>query len=198
MVYYEVVKRLLDIIISVVVLIVGAPLMLVAAIAIKLDSRGPVIHRRLVIGRNGEPFYAFKLRTMVQNAEQEEQVSKSEFLEKHKLKGDPRVTRVGTLLRKTSIDEIPQMINVLRGEMSVVGPRMISMPEREKFGMWDRKILSVKPGITGMWQVSGRSEISYEDRVRLNVYYVDHRSVLMDLSIMWKTIPTVFTGHGAY
>jgi lipopolysaccharide/colanic/teichoic acid biosynthesis glycosyltransferase len=121
-----------------------------------------------------------------------------EFENNHKLRCDRRVTKVGRFLRKTSIDELPQLINVLLGQMSLVGPRMISFPEIEKFGIYQDKILSVKPGITGLWQVSGRSKLSYEDRVRLNLYYVDHRNIWMDILILLKTIPAVLTGNGAY
>ena len=198
---YEIEKRALDIVVSLPLIVVLLPLLLIAALIIKLDSPGPVFYRRRVIGRGRKAFCAYKLRTMVDGAEGldcEAPQDREEMEANHKLREDRRVTRVGKFLRKTSLDELPQLVNVLLGQMSLVGPRMISFPEIEKFGIWQDKILSVKPGITGLWQVSGRSKLSYEDRVRLNVYYVDHRSTLLDLSILLKTIPAVITGNGAY
>ena len=160
---YEVAKRLLDITVATVGLALFLPLLPVVAIAIKLDSEGPIFYHRKVVGRGGRAFRAFKLRTMCDYAVIS---AMDEFDINHKLREDPRTTGVGRLLRKTSIDEMPQLINVLKGEMSFVGPRMVSFPELEKFGIWQEKILSVKPGITGLWQVSGRSDLSYEERVR--------------------------------
>jgi lipopolysaccharide/colanic/teichoic acid biosynthesis glycosyltransferase len=154
-----------------------------------------------VVGRNRRPFEAYKLRTMCDEADNvvcEDPDARREMDKNHKLRCDKRITRVGRVLRKTSIDELPQLVNVLLGQMSLVGPRMISFPEIDKFGVWQDNILSVKPGITGLWQVSGRSKLSYEDRVRLNVYYVKHRSIGLDLFILLRTIPAVLTGDGAY
>jgi len=198
--WYEPMKRLIDISVSGILLLLSLPILIPAAIAIALDSPGPIIHRREVVGRNGRPFHALKLRTMVADADRQIKIDSdlaAEYGKNHKLRFDPRVTRAGRLLRKTSIDELPQLINVLRGEMSLVGPRMISFPELEKFGSWQGKILEVKPGITGLWQVSGRSDLDYSERVRLNVHYVDNRSIAMDFMILAKTIPTVIFGHGA-
>ena len=199
--WYEPTKRALDALVSGLLLLLVIPLLIPVSIAIVLDSHGPVFFRRRVVGKGGRPFYALKLRTMVENGDEE--VSRDsrlaeEYGNNHKLRCDPRVTRVGRLLRKTSIDELPQLINVLLGQMSLVGPRMISFPELEKFGHRQDKILQVKPGITGLWQVNGRSDLPYEDRVRLNVYNVDHRSLLLDLKILAKTIPAVVSGRGAY
>lgn len=199
--FYIAQKRVLDIIISLLMLILLFPLLIIVALAIKLDSPGPVFHRRRVVGRGKQGFDALKLRTMVDGADSlqcQDERSRREMEENHKLQCDNRVTRIGRLLRKTSIDELPQLINVLKGQMSLVGPRMISFPEIEKFGIHQNKILSVKPGITGLWQTSGRSKLSYDDRVRLNVYYVDHQSIWLDLWILLKTIPAVLTGDGAY
>ncbi len=199
--WYAMTKRALDMTVSSALLVILGPLLMTTALAIRADSPGPVLHRRRVAGRGGRPFYAFKLRTMVEDgALQIAQDSRliEEFNNNHKLKADPRVTRVGRILRKASIDELPQLVNVLRGEMSLVGPRMISFPELEKFGEWQERILEVKPGITGLWQVSGRSDLDYEDRVRLNAYYVNHRSLALDLWILAKTIPVVISGRGAY
>jgi lipopolysaccharide/colanic/teichoic acid biosynthesis glycosyltransferase len=198
--WYRPVKRLMDVSISTLMLIVALPVLIPSAVAILLDSGWPIFHKRTVVGLGGKAFEAFKLRTM---SEEDAPILdhgglSEEYKNNHKLKEDPRVTRVGKLLRKASIDELPQLLNVLKGEMSLVGPRMISFPELEKFGEWQDKILEVKPGITGLWQVSGRSDLDYEDRVRLNVYYVDKRSVMLDLKILAKTIPAVLSGKGAY
>lgn len=199
--WYKGTKRALDLLISSLLLVLSSPLLLLTSIAIVLDSPGPVWHRRRVVGQWGRAFYGLKLRSMVENGDHKvvgDDRLAEEYNNNHKLRRDPRVTRVGRLLRKTSIDELPQLINVLRGEMSLVGPRMISFPELERFGLWRDKILQVKPGITGLWQVNGRSNLDYDERVRLNVYYVDHRSLLLDLKILAKTIPAVLTGRGAY
>ena len=192
---YELVKRLMDMTIALTILFALLPLMLMISVIIKLDSKGSVFYRRKVVGRGGRAFRAFKLRTMITDAELP---SVEEFKKNIKMKEDPRTTRVGRLLRKTSIDELPQLLNVLKGDMSLVGPRMISFPELEKFGVWQEKILSVKPGLTGLWQVSGRSDLPYEERVRLNLYYIEHRSLLTDLRILARTIPTVLSMRGAY
>lgn len=199
--WYEPTKRILDLLISSFLLVLFLPLLMLVSVAILFDSPGPVLYRRRVVGRGGKPFYALKLRTMVENGDHKVERDTrlaEEYNNNHKLRRDPRVTRVGRLLRKTSIDELPQLLNVLRGEMSLVGPRMISFPELEKFGPWQAKILDVKPGITGLWQVNGRSDLDYDERVRLNVHYADHRSTLLDLRILAKTIPAVLTGRGAY
>jgi lipopolysaccharide/colanic/teichoic acid biosynthesis glycosyltransferase len=194
-------KRLMDIAIAATVLAVALPVLLPVALIVVLDSPGPIFYRRHVVGRRGKPFYAYKLRTMVEESDPSIITDGSlvkELENRCKLKEDPRVTRVGKYLRKASIDELPQLLNVLKGEMSLVGPRMISFPELEKFGPWQDKILEVKPGITGLWQVSGRSNLEYDDRVRLNVYYVDNRSITLDVTILAKTIPAVISARGAY
>ncbi|HUV03884.1 MAG TPA: sugar transferase [Armatimonadota bacterium] len=199
--WYEPTKRALDMLISGLLLLLAIPLLIPVCTAIVLDSRGPVLFRRRVVGKGGRAFYALKFRTMIENGDLEvssDSQLAEEYGNNHKLRRDPRVTRVGKVLRKTSIDELPQLINVFLGQMSLVGPRMISFPELEKFGPWQDKILAVKPGITGLWQVNGRSDLPYEDRVRLNVYYVSHRSLPLDLKILAKTIPAVITGRGAY
>lgn len=198
---YEIIKRIIDILISVTALFVCMPLLMLSALAIILDSPGPVLYRRRVIGKGGVPFDALKLRTMVENEEDEvrrDEKLAEEFSNNHKLRNDPRVTRIGKILRKYSIDELPQLVNVLLGQMSLVGPRMISFPELEKFGTWSYTVLETKPGITGLWQVSGRSDLPYEERIWLNVYYVQNRSLLLDLNILTKTIPVVLSGRGAY
>jgi len=180
------------------------PLLLVMAVigvAIKLDSPGPVLHRRRVLGVNGQPFYALKFRTMFVNGDQilaAHPELQADLAQNHKLKNDPRVTRVGALLRKTSFDELPQIFNVLAGQMSIVGPRMISPQEIDEYSQWDINLLTVKPGMTGLWQVSGRSDVSYKERVRLDMYYIRNYSIWLDLEILLRTIPTVLKRRGAY
>ena len=199
--WYEPAKRTLDVVVSGLLILILSPLMILMAVLILLDSPGSVFHRRQVVGQNGRPFHALKLRTMMENGDHKvahDSVLAEEYGNNHKLRRDPRVTRIGRALRKASLDEIPQLVNVLRGEMSLVGPRMISFPELGKFGPWQDRILEVKPGITGLWQVNGRSDLPYEERVRLNVYYVNRRCLLLDMKILAKTIPAVLSGRGAY
>ncbi|MGE0878224.1 MAG: sugar transferase [Acidimicrobiia bacterium] len=182
-------------------LVITSPVLAAAAIAIKLDSSGPVFFRQQRIGRNGVPFNVLKLRTMVHDAEH-----KIIELRRHneadgplfKMRNDPRVTRIGKWLRATSLDELPQLINVLRNEMSLVGPRPALASEMDH---WDAPLhgrLRVKPGITGMWQVNGRSNASFDDYARLDLYYVDNWSLVTDLAILVKTVPTVILRHGAF
>ena len=178
------------------------PVLLLVAIAIKLDSRGPVLHRRRVLGVSGQQFDAFKFRTMHVNGDEllrRHPELQSELRANHKLRDDPRVTRVGRWLRKYSLDELPQLFNVLRGQMGLVGPRMISPDEAEKYGRHRLNLLTVKPGITGLWQVSGRSDLSYRERVNLDMYYIRNYSVWLDLQILLvQTVPAVIHGRGAY
>jgi exopolysaccharide biosynthesis polyprenyl glycosylphosphotransferase len=196
------IKSLVEYPLAAAALIVLSPLLLFIAALIKLDSPGPALHRRRVLGRNRQPFDAFKFRTMRVDgdailARQPEAAGK--LRTDHKVKDDPRITRVGRWLRTYSLDELPQLFNVIRGQMSVVGPRMISPAEAEKYGPHWRNLLAVRPGITGLWQVSGRSDLSYEDRVRLDMYYVRNYSVWLDLQILFvQTLPAVVKGRGAY
>jgi exopolysaccharide biosynthesis polyprenyl glycosylphosphotransferase len=197
----RVLKMILDYAITIPVIILSSPILLAIAIAIKLDSPGPVIHRRRVMGVNGSQFDAFKFRTMYidGNAILEAYPELKEKLAADgKLKDDPRITRVGTLLRKWSLDELPQMFNVLRHEMSWVGPRMISPAELEKYEQWYINLLTVRPGITGLWQVSGRSDVPYEERVRLDMHYIRNWSIWLDLQLLMRTIPAVLKRRGAY
>lgn len=182
-------------------LIFALPMMLMIALAIKLDSPGPVIHRRRVMGVNGRQFDAFKFRTMYVNGDEllaAHPELQMELKKNHKLKNDPRITKVGRLLRKTSLDELPQLFNVLRSEMSLVGPRMISPAEMEMYKKWGINLLTVRPGITGLWQVSGRSDVSYEQRVRLDMHYIRNWSIWLDLQLLLQTIPAVLKSRGAY
>jgi lipopolysaccharide/colanic/teichoic acid biosynthesis glycosyltransferase len=177
-----------------------APILAAVAVAVKLDSRGPMIFRQVRVGRDSEPFSVLKVRTMVVDAEDR----LAELREQNeadgplfKMANDPRVTRVGRLLRVTSLDELPQLWNVLRGDMSLVGPRPALPHETEEWDALLTQRLRVKPGITGMWQVSGRSDTSFEDYTRLDLYYVDNWSLATDLAILAKTIPVVLLRRGA-
>lgn len=194
-------KTALDYVGATLGLIVLSPLFLLIAILIKRSSPGPVFHRRRVMGVGGKEFEAFKFRTMVADAEQmleQNPELRAEFEKNHKLKDDPRVTRVGRWLRRTSLDELPQLLNVLRGEMSLVGPRMITRQEVARYGKWGMNLLTVKPGITGLWQVSGRSDVEYEGRVRLDMHYIRNYTVWLDVQILFQTIPAVMRKEGAY
>ncbi len=194
-------KALLDYTVVIPTLLLIWPLFLFLAIAIKLDSPGPVIHRRRVLGRDGRIFDAFKFRTMYVNGDEilaRYPKLKAELNQNYKLKCDPRVTRVGTLLRKFSLDELPQLFNVLAQDMSIIGPRIIAPEEITKYGRWGQTLLTVMPGLTGLWQVSGRSDTSYDDRVKLDMQYIDSWSVFLDIKILFKTIPAVLKGDGAY
>ena len=196
------VKTVLEYSLSLVALLLLFPLFLVIAVLIKIDSPGPIVYRRRVLGVSGKQFDAFKFRTMHTNGDDllNHHPSLVSLLRlHHKLKADPRITKLGRWLRKYSLDELPQLFNVLLGQMSLVGPRMISPAEAEKYGRYKLNLLTVKPGITGLWQVSGRSNLTYDERVRLDMYYVRNYSVWLDLQILFvQTIPTIIRGHGAY
>ena len=194
-------KRVLDLLVSSIMLLVLWPLMLVIAVAVKFDSPGPVFHHRRVVGVGGKLFDALKFRTMYLDADERlarDPELRREFEENYKLKDDPRVTRVGRLLRRTSLDELPQLFNVLKGQMSLVGPRIITSEERTRYGKWRMNLTTVKPGITGLWQVSGRSDLSYTERVRLDMHYIRNYSLWLDLHLLYRTIPVVLKGSGAY
>ena len=194
-------KRAVDLLLSSVGLLVSWPLMLAIAVAIKFDSPGPVLYRRRVVGVGGKFFDALKFRTMYLDADRrlaQDPELRRQFEENYKLKDDPRITRVGRFLRRTSLDELPQLFNVLWGQMSLVGPRMITSEEQARYGKWRMNLTTVKPGITGLWQVSGRSDLSYEERVRLDMHYIRNYSLWFDLYLLYRTIPVVLHGHGAY
>ena len=193
-------KRLMDVCGSLFLLLLLAPLLVVIAIFVKIDDGGPVFYRRRCVGQKGE-FDAFKFRSMRVDADEilrSDPVLWNEFQKDFKLSHDPRVTRVGTILRKTSLDELPQLWNVLRGEMSLVGPRMITAPELEKYGDARELLLAVRPGLTGSWQVSGRQTVGYEQRVRMDIVYISTWSLMSDIRILLKTPLAVFKAHGAY
>jgi exopolysaccharide biosynthesis polyprenyl glycosylphosphotransferase len=193
-------KALLDYVLAAVALAILSPVLLVLAILVRLDTGGPIIHRRRVVGRSGQPFYAFKLCTMI--PDRRTQHMPTTFMDRrrrdNKAKEDPRITRMGKLLRRSSLDELPQLINVLRGEMSLIGPRMVSPDEIDLYGKLQLNLLTVKPGITGPWQVRGRSDIAYAERVRLSTEYIRNYSIWLDLQILLQTVPAVLKGKGAY
>ena len=195
-------KTLLDASLAAVALVVLSPVLAAVGVWVALDSPGPVLYRRRVLGVSGRPFDAFKFRTMHVRGQEllEQHPAAAEALRlHHKLKNDPRVTKAGRWLRRYSLDELPQLLNVLLGQMSLVGPRMITPEEAGKFGDQRMNLLTVKPGITGLWQVSGRSDLSYEERVRMDLYYIRNYSVWLDLQILFvHTIPAVVRGRGAY
>jgi exopolysaccharide biosynthesis polyprenyl glycosylphosphotransferase len=197
----EFLKYSMDILLAVPALLILGPLMLLIALAIRLETPGQIVYRRRVMGMNGEEFEAFKFRTMYENGDE----ILSAYPELHdelsrnfKLREDPRVTMVGQILRQTSLDELPQLINVLRREMSLVGPRIITPAEVEKYEKWDLNLMTVRPGLTGLWQVSGRSDVTYEERVRLDMHYIRNWSIWLDIQILFQTIPAVIRRRGAY
>jgi exopolysaccharide biosynthesis polyprenyl glycosylphosphotransferase len=197
----RVMKLALDYALTIPGLIAIAPILLLIAIAVKMDSHGPVIYRRRVMGLHGREFGAYKFRTMHMNGDTilaQYPELQEELARKHKLKDDPRITRVGRLLRKASLDELPQLFNVLKREMSLVGPRMITPEEMDMYQEWGLNLLTVDPGITGLWQVSGRSEISYRERVELDMHYIRNWTIWLDLHVLIQTIPAVLKGRGAY
>ena len=195
-------KRMLDILISFLLLLVTAPLMLIISLLILATSKGPIIFRHRRMGRGGKEFYLYKFRTMLHGAEEMKDnftaEQQAEFLAAYKLRNDPRVTPLGKILRKTSLDELPQFFNVLRGDMSIVGPRPITMEELSKYGIYSDLLLSICPGITGLWQVNGRSDTSYEDRVRLDVKYIMHHNFWIDFKILLSTFGTIASRMGAH
>jgi exopolysaccharide biosynthesis polyprenyl glycosylphosphotransferase len=194
-------KRILDYVGALLGIVFLSPVFLLIAVAIKRSSPGPIFHHRRVVGVSGKEFDAFKFRTMVVNADEvleQNPELKAEFEKNFKLKDDPRITSIGKILRKTSLDELPQLVNVLRGEMSLVGPRMITSEEVAKYGKRRMNLLTVKPGISGLWQVSGRSDVNYEERVRLDMYYIRNYTVWQDIQIILQTFPALLRNKGAY
>jgi lipopolysaccharide/colanic/teichoic acid biosynthesis glycosyltransferase len=185
------VNRALDLAIAGVLLVVTAPLLGLAALAIRLESRGPVFYRQRRIGKHGRPFELLKLRTMVPGAE-------SMGAGIYVLEGDPRITRVGRLLRRFSLDELPNLVNVLRGELAIVGPRPTVQEQVDRYTERQRRRLEVKPGITGWAQVNGRTSLPWPERIELDVWYVEHRSLRLDLEILARTARLLATGRGLY
>jgi exopolysaccharide biosynthesis polyprenyl glycosylphosphotransferase len=197
----QVIKGVFDRLAAGLALIVLAPLFIVIATAIRLDDHGPVFFRQTRVGRDGRKFRIFKFRTMVVDAErrklQLQSLNEGAGL-LFKMREDPRITKVGAKLRRWSLDELPQLFNVLIGDMSMVGPRPALPQEVARYGDHMRRRLVVKPGLTGLWQVSGRSGLSWEEAFRLDLRYVDNWSIMLDLQILWKTWSAVIHGSGAY
>jgi exopolysaccharide biosynthesis polyprenyl glycosylphosphotransferase len=196
-----VLKRAIDLVLGILVLVIIAPILLIVGIAVRIDSPGPAIFAQQRVGRGGKPFTVYKFRTMRVGAETE--VDKLRALNEadgplFKIKNDPRNTRLGRLLRRTSIDELPQFFNVVRGDMSIVGPRPAIPAEVDHYQQWHKRRLEVMPGLTGLWQVSGRSELTFDEMVMLDIYYIENWTPWMDIWIMLKTVPTILFARGAY
>ena len=200
---YKITKRIFDFISSFCAIVVLFPIFVLIALLIKLDSKGKIFFKHKRIGQNGKYIYLYKFRTMYLDADKrlekllENPEIKKEWEENFKLNNDPRITKIGKILRKTSLDELPQLFNILKGEMSLVGPRPVIAGEIEKYGKDKSKFLSVLPGLTGWWACNGRSDIDYDERIKLELYYVEHCSILLDIKCILKTILVVFKRSGA-
>lgn len=198
---YIKIKRVIDVIFASIALILLSPVFAIIAIAIKIDSKGPVFFAHKRIGKNGNIIKLYKFRSMVINAEEliksftPEQMK--EYKENYKLTNDPRITKVGKFLRKTSLDELPQLINIINGDLSIIGPRPVVADELEKYGTNKDKFLSVTPGLTGYWAANGRSNTTYEQRMEMELYYIDNLSLKMDIKVFFKTILSVVKKEGA-
>ena len=196
---YRIIKRLIDVTLCLILLVMALPVMAVCALLIWIEDPGPALLVQLRTGKAGRRFRMYKFRTMVKNAEELKaryahlnELSWPDF----KITNDPRVTRVGGLLRRTSLDELPQLVNVLKGDMSLVGPRPTSF-DVSTYSLWHTERLEVLPGITGLWQISGRSKLDFEDRLRLDLEYIEQRSICLDILILYRTISAVFRRDGA-
>ena len=198
---YKIVKRTSDVALSSIALVGLLPIFAVIALAIKLESRGPVFFKHTRIGKDGKIIKIYKFRSMVENAEDlikkftPEQMK--EYQENYKLSDDPRITKVGKILRKTSLDELPQLINILKGDLSIIGPRPVVAEELKKYGTNIKKFLSVTPGLTGFWAANGRSCTSYEQRMQMELFYIDNLSFKLDVKVFFKTIGAVLNRRGA-
>ena len=198
--FYEAIKRLIDIICSFVGILVLSPLFIIIAIIVKFTSKGPIFFSQKRVGRNGKEFDMYKFRSMVVNAEElkEKLAAQNEMSgPMFKMKDDPRVTKVGKFIRKTSIDELPQLWNILKGDMSLVGPRPSLPKEVAQFEDWMYKRLEVKPGLTCYWQVSGRNNIDFEDWMKLDIRYVEERNLWIDIKLIFKTVGVLFGDKNA-
>lgn len=187
----QLLRRSFDFVVATTVLLVTAPLLILVIIAIRLESKGSPIFIQLRVGKDGRPFYVYKLRTMVQGAQQ---IGAGLAVDQN----DERITRVGTFLRRFSIDELPNFVNVLRGEMAVIGPRPTVSQQVERYSEHQRKRLRIKPGMTGWAQVHGRASLPWEERIELDIWYIEHRSWRRDLDILARTVKVVFQGEGVY
>ncbi len=198
---YLIIKRIFDIVSSIIAIIVFSPILLLISLLIIKDGGGQVFFGHKRIGKNGKEIKVYKFRSMVINADEvfnnftEEQ--KKEYYTNFKLENDPRITKIGSFLRKTSLDELPQLFNILKGDMSVIGPRPIVKKEIEKYGEYATKLFTVTPGLTGYWQANGRSHTSYEERIKMDMYYIDNASIGLDLKILLKTVFSVLKEEGA-
>ena len=198
---YKYIKRMMDVILATIALVVLSPIFLIIAIAIKIESKGPVFFKHTRIGKNGKIIKLYKFRSMVINAEEliksftPEQMK--EYKENYKLTNDPRITKIGKFLRKTSLDELPQLFNIIKGDLSIIGPRPVVTDELKKYGTNTEKFLSVTPGLTGYWAANGRSCTSYEQRMQMELYYIDNLSLKMDIKVFFKTIEAVIKREGA-
>lgn len=198
---YKIVKRTADVALSSIAMVALLPVFAVIALAIKLESKGPVFFKHTRIGKDGKIIKLYKFRSMVDNAEDlikkftPEQMK--EYQENYKLKDDPRITKVGKFLRKTSLDELPQLINIIKGDLSIIGPRPVVSEELKKYGVNTEKFLSVTPGLTGYWAANGRSCINYEQRMQMELFYIDNLSFKMDIKVFFKTIEAVAKREGA-
>jgi len=194
-------KKLMDVFGACMGLTVLSPLFFVLPLLIKIESKGPVFHKRKVVGKNNVPFFAYKFRTMVKDADkilENDKTLNKNFLGNFKIKKDPRITQVGYYLRKYSLDEVPQLINILKGQMSLVGPRMMTDIELQQYGKWRNLILIMKPGLSGLWQVSGRQNVSFQRRIGFDIDYVTNWSLWKDIQIIFKTFIVVLKAEGAY
>jgi exopolysaccharide biosynthesis polyprenyl glycosylphosphotransferase len=197
----QVIKDAFDKIVGLSALALTAPVFLFVTLIIRLDDGGPAFFRQTRVGRDGRDFTVYKFRTMVMDAEKlktELTASNDHDGVLFKMRKDPRITKVGSWLRRWSLDELPQLVNVVRGDMSLVGPRPALPDEAARYGDYVRRRLVVKPGLTGLWQVNGRSDLSWEESVRLDLRYVENWSLVLDLQILWKTLSAVWRGSGAY
>ena len=204
---YKITKRFFEIIFSIIVILISFPFVLLLALLIKLSSRGPIFFKQIRIGKDKKEFECIKFRTMSQEADDilknlllKDKSLRKEFKKTQKLKNDPRITPIGKFLRKTSLDELPQFINVLKGDMSLIGPRPIVEEEKVRYGKNLDKVLSIRPGITGLWQVSGRNKLSYKRRIKLDLIYVNERDLYMDFNILIRTVGVILFpfDRGAY
>mgnify|MGYP000557374981 FL=1 len=205
-VLYKFTKRIIDIIGSIIGILILIPTALIIYLARKVlkEDKGPLFYEQLRYGKNGKVFRLYKFRSMCIGADKKlkeylenNDEAREEFEKTHKLQNDPRITKIGNFLRKSSLDELPQMINILKGDMSFVGPRPVVEKEVEEYGTNKDKFLSVRPGLTGYWQVNGRSNTTYEERMKMELYYVDNCSLWLDIKIFFKTFITVFKKEGA-
>ncbi len=198
---YLIAKRIFDVLSAGAALLVLLPVFIVLSLLIALDSEGPVIFKHKRVGKNGKPIALYKFRSMVNDAEEAIKrftpEQKAEWEKSFKLENDPRITKIGAFLRKTSLDELPQLLNIIKGDLSVVGPRPVVDEEVERYGENKEKFLSVTPGLTGYWQAYARSDCSYEQRIEMELYYVDHASFWWDIKIIFATVGAVLSRKGA-